>query len=263
VFAFQDKRQSVEIAFTDRFGGMSTGPYAELTLTVPTHPLALEQADRLTWEEEVGQNWRRVAQAMVRDEPKGQRPSDPGAPVRVFRLHQVHGADVVVVDDQSPPDEPAADGAVTATRGVILAARAADCVPVVLGDPGRNVVGVAHAGRKGVAAGVVPDVVAALGRLGADRVTAWIGPSACGRCYEVPADLREDVAAVVPQTWSETSWGTPALDLVAGVRAQLGAAGVDEVVELGRCTIEDSDFYSHRRQQGRAGRQAGLVWVRP
>jgi YfiH family protein len=268
VFAFQDKRQSVEVAFTDRFGGMSTGSYAELTLTVPSHPGAFEQADRSSWEAQVGDNWDLVAHAMRRGGPPqgneyDELPPDTPQVTRVFPLRQVHGADVVVVDGEDPPVEPEADGAVTATPGVILAARAADCVPVLFADPGKNVVGVAHAGRKGVVDGVVPNVVTALRALGAERMVAWIGPAVCGRCYEVPPDLRDEVAAVVPETWSETSWGTPALDLVAGVHAQLQASGVDDVVDLGRCTIEDDDFYSHRRQHGRAGRQAGLVWVRP
>ncbi|MDX6323787.1 MAG: purine-nucleoside/S-methyl-5-thioadenosine phosphorylase / adenosine deaminase [Nocardioidaceae bacterium] len=260
MFAFQDKRSAVEVAFTDRFGGRSAGPYAELTLTVPTDPGAVEQS--------VDENWDLVSHAMMRGgPPDGDNPFElpPGTPsvTRVFSMRQVHGARVLVVDGETPPNGSEADAAVTATPGVILAARAADCIPVLLADPDRNVVGGAHAGRVGVLAGVVPSAVAALRDLGAERLVAWIGPAACGRCYEVPATMREEVGAVLPETWSETSWGTPALDLVAGVQAQLRAAGVQEVVDLKRCTIEDADFYSHRRQHGVAGRHAGLVWVRP
>ena len=69
--------------------------------------------------------------------------------------------------------------------------------------------------------------------LGADEITAWIGPHVCGRCYEVPESMRAEVAAVVPESFAETSWGTPALDIGAGVRAQLARAGVT-VVEVGR-----------------------------
>jgi copper oxidase (laccase) domain-containing protein len=110
--------------------------------------------------------------------------------------------------------------------------------------------------------GVVPAALTALRRLGADELVAWVGPHACGRCYEVPASMRDEVAAAVPSTWSETSWGTPALDLAAGVDAQLRPA-VAEVVHLARCTIEDTAFYSYRREGRQAGRHAGLVWVRP
>ena len=267
MFAFQDKRSSVEVFFTDRFGGTSTGPYAELNLTLPPDlpaggsPGDTETADR------VAANWDVLTTAMARGRPpagEDARAARPGAgPARVVSLRQVHGADVLTVGDTEPPDGAEADAMVTATPGVVLAVRAADCVPVLLADPDRSLVGAAHAGRRGVEAGVVPNTVRALRELGASRLIGWIGPAACGRCYEVPAAMRDDVAAAVPQTWSETSWGTPALDLVAGVRAQLRDEQVDEVVEVGECTIENSDFFSHRRQSGVAGRQAGLIWVRP
>jgi hypothetical protein len=78
----------------------------------------------------------------------------------------------------------------------------------------------------------------------------------------VPSQLREEVAAAVPASWSETSWGTPALDLAAGIAAQLDGLAA-EVVDVDRCTIEDRDFYSYRRQGTRSGRHGGLVWVRP
>jgi polyphenol oxidase len=119
-----------------------------------------------------------------------------------------------------------------------------------------------HAGRAGLVAGVVPEAMAALAELGARRVTAWVGPRVCGRCYEVPARMREAVAGRQPEAWAETSWGTPALDIGAGVLAQLRAGGA-EVVDVARCTVEDTDFYSFRRQGPRSGRHAGLVWVRP
>ncbi|WP_395410310.1 laccase domain-containing protein [Cellulosimicrobium funkei] len=95
-----------------------------------------------------------------------------------------------------------------------------------------------------------------------DRVRAAVGPSACGRCYEVPAWMRDDVALARPATWSTTSWGTPALDLPAGVVADLVAAGVADVVRVPACTIEDERFFSHRRAARRGtttGRFAGLV----
>jgi copper oxidase (laccase) domain-containing protein len=93
-------------------------------------------------------------------------------------------------------------------------------------------------------------------------MTAWIGPHVCGACYEVPEQLRAEVAGVVPASFAETSWGTPALDIGAGVLAQLGAEGV-EVHDASRCTVEDDDLYSYRRQGTRSGRLAGLVWRRP
>ena len=156
----------------------------------------------------------------------------------------------------------------TAAPGVLLVVRAADCVPVLRSDPDRRVVGAAHAGRPGLVAGVVPHAVAALRELGARRLVAWVGPHVCGACYEVPDEMRADVAAVVPEAYAETSWGTPALDIGAGVVAQLRAAGEGldapvEVVTVDRCTREDDDLFSYRRQGVESGRLAGLVRVRP
>lgn len=185
----------------------------------------------------------------------------PGA--RAVRMHQVHGPEVAVVGGGGVGSEvglvEGVDALVTAEPDVALVTRAADCVPVLLADPTAGVVGAAHAGRAGVVSGVVPAAVAAMRRLGATDVRAWIGPAVCGGCYEVPADLREEVAAVVPATRAETTWGTPALDLVAGVRAQLGDAGVEDVELLARCTREDGGLHSYRRDGAAAGRLAGIV----
>jgi copper oxidase (laccase) domain-containing protein len=94
---------------------------------------------------------------------------------------------------------------------------------------------------------------------GATTIRAWIGPSICGSCYEVPGDLRAEVAAVVPATGSTTSWGTPALDLPAGVRSQLASLGVS-VEYSGACTLEQDGLFSYRRDK-QTGRFAGLVWA--
>lgn len=183
-----------------------------------------------------------------------------GAPPTVVTMHQVHGRRVLVVAGP-PADEPDCDALVTVQPGAVLSARAADCVPVLIADPDRGVVGAAHAGRTGMVAGVVPRTVATMRELGADELVAWIGPHACGRCYEVPADMRQAVADEIPAAWGETSWGTPSVDLGAGIAAQLETEGV-EVVTVGHCTIEDDRYYSYRRDKD-TGRQAGLIWVRP
>jgi copper oxidase (laccase) domain-containing protein len=83
----------------------------------------------------------------------------------------------------------------------------------------------------------------------------------CGACYEVPAGLQQEVTAVVPTSRATTTWGTPSLDLGAGVRAQLAAAGV-AVEDVSRCTRESEDLFSFRRDGERAGRHAGLVRLR-
>ncbi len=98
--------------------------------------------------------------------------------------------------------------------------------------------------------------------LGADglRVRAVVGPAICGRCYEVPHALRAEVGAVVPEAAATTSWGTPSLDLPAGVLAQLEAAGV-AARALPVCTREDPRLFSHRRD-GLTGRFAGVIATR-
>lgn len=247
MFAFRDQRRQVEVAFTDRSGGASTGSFAELNLAgVGADDPAL-----------VARNLDRVLEAFT---------GLPDTPVAAMR--QVHGRGVAVVD--APTDDPVtahddlpvADALVTTTPGLTLLVRVADCVPVLLADPGEGAVAAVHAGRSGLVAGVVPAAVAALGDLGARQLTAWIGPSICGRCYEVPASMRDDVCAVVPQAWAETSWGTPAVDVGAGVRAQLAETGI-QVVDAARCTRESTDLYSYRRDGDRSGRFAGLVRLRP
>jgi YfiH family protein len=157
---------------------------------------------------------------------------------------------------------PTGDALVTREPGTVLMVRVADCVPVLLADPGAGVVAAVHAGRPGMVAGVVPAAVAAMRSAGASDLHAGVGPHVCGACYEVPEEMRAEARAAVPEAYAETSWGTPALDIGAGVRAQLAAAGV-VTVDASRCTIEDEDLYSYRRQGKASGRLAGLVWVRP
>ena len=172
-----------------------------------------------------------------------------------YLMHQVHGT-VVHVVTQADGAFPDADALVTAEPGIALLARAADCVPVLLVAADGTVAAV-HAGREGVRRGVVP---AALAALGSDaQVRAWVGPHICGGCYEVPEEMRAEVAAVVPATHATTSWGTPALDLGAGVLAQLADAGVP-ATEVGGCAREDETLHSHRRDGAAAGRLAGVVW---
>jgi len=248
VFAFRDARGVVDVAFTDRHGGVSQGSFSSLNL-------AESGADDMAAVEE---NIRRVTEAFT-GTTAGQRP----APL-VARMHQVHGADVAVADATflSLGRPPASDGLVSTTPGVVLMVRVADCVPVLLADVATGVIGAAHAGRPGMVAGIVPATVQRMRSLGAQEIVAWVGPHVCGSCYEVPDAMRAEIAAIVPQAYSETSWGTPALDVGAGVRAQLGAEGVN-VIDADRCTIEDTDLFSHRRQKAGSGRLAGLVWVRP
>ena len=222
----------VDLAFTDRHGGVGVAPYDELDL-------ALEGGD------DAASNLRRVADHFA-----------PGATVADMR--QVHGTTVDVVEDRHRPGRPEADALVTTQADLLLVVRVADCLPVLLADPDAGVVGAVHAGRRGLAAGVASAAVTRMRDLGARSITAWLGPRICGACYEVPADLQAEVGALAPESVATTSWGTPSLDIGAGVRAQLEDQGV-QVVDVGACTRESTDLYSYRRDGAAAGRFAGLV----
>jgi polyphenol oxidase len=177
-------------------------------------------------------------------------------------LHQVHGAEVAVVDETTPTGAElrGVDGAVSTVPGRVLGVQTADCVPVLFA--GDDAVGVAHAGRAGVTFGVVEATIAALERAGQPRggLRVAVGPAIGGCCYEVPAELRDEVAGTHPAARATTSWGTPALDLPAAVTAVLEAAEVASVSHVGGCTRCDAEerWFSHRADPA-AGRQLGLV----
>ena len=185
----------------------------------------------------------------------------------VGAVHQVHGRDVVTLESTRPLRGAGLDGDLVDADAVLLdrpgaaVARAADCVPIGIADLDAPRGAVVHAGRVGLVAGVVPAAVAALRAAGATRMRAWVGPRACGHCYEVPEAMAAEVDAMVPGTRSRTSWDTPALDIGAGVMAQLAAEGVD-VVDVGGCTIEDPRHHSYRRDGEAAGRHGVVVVVR-
>jgi YfiH family protein len=236
----------VELAFTDRHGGVSAAPYDSLNLgwAGGDDPQAMSENHRLLMADFA-----------------------PGDGVeRLAEVGQVHGSDVLRVGPDGPRHDVhghlhgIGDGLVTAEPGVTLAVRAADCVPVLLADAEAGVIGACHCGRPGVVAGIVAATVDSMREHGASSITAWIGPHVCGRCYEVPEAMRDDVAAVEPDTWATTSWGTPSLDVGAGVRAQLEREDV-VVVDLSVCTMESPDLFSYRREGPRSGRQAGLVRI--
>jgi YfiH family protein len=178
-------------------------------------------------------------------------------------MHQVHGAVVAHVVDAGAGRTPTCDALYTSQPGVSLLARAADCVPVLLADPATGWIAAVHSGRAGLVEGVVPATIAALREKGAEPRVAWIGPHVCGACYEVPAEMQDEVAAIVPESRSTTSRGTAALDLGAGVRAQLAAAGIADVRLVGACTREDPTWPSHRRDAAAATRFAGVIWSHP
>ncbi|MFI8998188.1 peptidoglycan editing factor PgeF [Streptomyces sp. NPDC053542] len=237
-----DDASGARFAFTDRWGGVSAAPYAELNLggAVGDDPQAVRTNREL------------AAKSLGLD------------PADVVWMNQVHGRDVAVVDGpwRDGTEVPCVDAVVTSRRGLALAVLTADCTPVLLADPVAGVAGAAHAGRPGLVAGVVPATVEAMTALGADpgRIAAYTGPAVCGRCYEVPEAMRAEVAAAVPEARATTSWGTPAVDVVAGVAAQLARCGVRVREHSHICTLESADHFSYRRDRT-TGRLASYVWL--
>ncbi|MDI9834257.1 peptidoglycan editing factor PgeF [Streptomyces sp. KAU_LT] len=237
----RDTVSGAHFAFTDRWGGVSAAPYEELNLggAVGDDPEAVR------------------ANREIAAKSLGLGPAD------VVWMNQVHGTDVAVVDGPwGDAPVPEVDAVVTARRGLALAVLTADCVPVLLADPVAGIAAAAHAGRPGMVAGVVPAAVRAMISLGADpaRIVARTGPTVCGRCYEVPGEMRAEVAAVEPAAHAETSWGTPAVDVAAGVHAQLTRLGVRDREQSPVCTRESADHFSYRRDRT-TGRLAGYVWL--
>ena len=212
------------VLFTSRRGGVSEGPYASLNLGP----------------------WTADDPAHVAANRERVRALAGGA--RLAQGHQVHGTRVVV--DATGAED--ADGQVTTDPEGAPIVLVADCLPIALVAP--EAVGALHAGWRGLADGIVAQGVGALRRAGASRVAAAVGPGARGCCYAVGDGLR-------------TAFGTSGetLDLAAIAAGQLAAAGVDEVHDTGLCTICATDedgprFFSHRRDGGVTGRQAGVVW---
>lgn len=174
-------------------------------------------------------------------------------------LHQVHGARVVAVERPGAGTGEAADAAVTAAAGAVLAVMTADCAPVAMASP-EGLIGVAHAGWKGLRAGVVEATVQSMRRLGATRIEAVIGPCIQPCCYAFGED---DLAGLEsrfgPRVRSCDRSGAPALDLPAGVGAALHNAGASLVGASGTCTGCSEGFWSWRT--GRTNRrQATIVW---
>jgi polyphenol oxidase len=217
--------------FTTRRGGVSTGPYASLNL------------GRLTADDGANVDENRIRVAAMTGAPRE----------RFLYGRQVHGATVRRATEPPGPARPPAeeDGQATALRSHPALVFTADCTPLLLAAPGA--VATIHAGWRGVAAGIVEEGLAALREVGgAGPVTALIGPAARGCCYEVGEEVHAHFAAY------DARRGERNLDLPSVIAGHLGDA---EVHDTGLCTMCWSGlFFSHRRDGGVTGRQAGVVW---
>ena len=239
--------QAVHALVTTRNGGGSRGDRA----TMDVGPARLDELDEAARARVIA-NRRRLQRFL------------PAPPVW---LEQVHGIDVVVVDATNLAElratPPAADAAVTRVREVPLAVRVAECLPVLLCDDAASVIGVAHAGWRGLAGGVVE---ATLARMDVDAscVHAWLGPAIGPDAFEVGDDVRD---AFRSRNAADEAWFRPhangkwLADLRALARARLRRAGVRSVAGLDACTFADAArFFSWRRDRS-AGRLAALAWL--
>ena len=225
----------VHALITTRDGGVSSGKFASLNLSV-----------------RVGDDPRRVARnrAILR----ACLPAEPAW------VKQVHGTAVIDAARATPDAE--ADGIVTQTPGRVCAVMVADCLPVLLSDREGKSVGIAHAGWRGLAGGIVENVVQAMGVPSRD-VIAYIGPGIGARRYEVGEDVRRafvDRDPAAARSFAPRQDGKYLVDLCALARQRLAAAGVAGIHGGGFCTASEERFFSFRRDQT-TGRMAGLIWL--
>jgi hypothetical protein len=228
--------QRVRALVTTRNGGVSRGPYGSLNIGSRVGDDA----------HAVGEN-RALIRAVLPSEPKW--------------LQQVHGIEVVQADRAE--GETTADAAFTREAGVVCAVQVADCLPVLLCDREGSTVAAAHAGWRGLSAGVLEQTVAALGCPPADLI-AWLGPAIGPLKFEVGADVFETFTIADPAAsldFEQLREGKWLANLYALARRRLSRAGVTAVFGGGLCTVSDpARFFSHRRD-GLTGRQGAFIWI--
>lgn len=182
-------------------------------------------------------------------------------PAEPLWLRQVHGTTVVDAAVASPGSE--ADGAVAFSPGEVLAIMTADCLPVLLADSEAKAVGIAHAGWRGLADGVIESTVSRLG-VPADRLVAFLGPAIGAARYEVGPEVREVFVSRDPAATAAFAPGRPgkySADLYLLARQRLAKTGIMAVFGGGYCTYSEVDrFFSYRRD-GPTGRMASLIWI--
>ncbi|MGH8206417.1 MAG: peptidoglycan editing factor PgeF [Steroidobacteraceae bacterium] len=223
-----------------RGGGCSRAPYASFNLAL-----------------HVGDNPRDVIENRRRLRTQLALPSEP------LWLSQVHGTHVVDADSSVCPPLPQADGAVTRRPGRVLAVLVADCLPVLFARQDGSAVAIAHAGWRGLAAGVLEATVAALGGAG-ETLQAWLGPAIGPDHFEVGEEVRH--ALGLQDTQADSAFrrnprGRWQCDLHALTRRRLAGLGVRSVHGERRCSYaQQRSFYSYRRD-GVTGRMAALIWL--
>jgi purine-nucleoside/S-methyl-5'-thioadenosine phosphorylase / adenosine deaminase len=232
--------RAVRAGFTLRGGGVSAAPFD--TLNVGAHVGDSAAA--------VSENRRRVRQLL-------RLPEEPAW------LEQVHGTAVADLDARDAARVSTADAVVTREKGRVCVVQVADCLPVLLAARNASAVAVAHAGWRGLAAGVLEATVTKLG-MAPVELTAWLGPAISARHFEVGGEVRAAFLAHDPDAagaFAVNAHGRWQCDLLALARRRLAALGVSEVCGGSWCTYaEPARFFSFRRD-GRCGRMAALIWL--
>jgi YfiH family protein len=225
---------------TLRTGGVSDAPYAALNLA--THVGDAPAS--------VGENRHRLRSELAL----------PGEPLW---LEQVHGTRVLDADAAGALKHAPADAAITRQRDRVLAVLVADCLPVLLATRAGDAIGVAHAGWRGLAGGVIERVVEALGAAPA-QLQAWLGPAISAAHFEVGFEVRAAFVsrhAAAAGCFSANARGRWQCDLSGLARLRLEALGVHSIHDSALCTASDAQrFFSYRRD-GHTGRMAALLWI--
>jgi YfiH family protein len=232
----------VGAAFTTRIGGVSEAPWD--SFNVASH---------------VGDEPGSVARNRARLRALLDLPADPSW------LSQVHGVEVSDLDVGAASSAPVtADAAFARVPGRVCVVMVADCLPVLFASRDGEVVAAAHAGWRGLAAGVLERTVAAMGVPGT-QLTAWLGPTISRRHFEVGEEVRAAFLATdrgAADFFAANDRGRWQADLAGLARHRLAALGLTDISGGGWCTFADRPrFYSHRRD-GKGGRMAALIWKR-
>ncbi len=234
---------AVRALVTTRNGGVSAAPYASMNLGVASPPRA--HGDRA---EAVVENRRRL-RAFLPDEP--------------VWLSQIHGDCVARLGRQPPLAPIVADASVTRVPGIVCAVLIADCMPVLLASRDGSIVGIAHAGWRGLAAGVIEAAIRAMD-VDASDIVAWLGPAIGPRAFEVGADVRAAFCTTDPgaaAAFTPLRKGKWLADLYALARRRLERARVHDVAGGAYCTHSDSARFFSFRRDGETGRMAATIWI--
>lgn len=244
---------SVPHAFSTRAGGVSRGPFASLNLGNPNPVPGGHARDPVA---NMDENFRRITHAI-------------GCEGReIVQVYQVHGGAAHVVHRGAPthtgPGDTRADAIVTDDPGRVLCVRVADCAPVLIASGDGRVVAAVHAGWRGVIANVTTAAIAEMAKLGAQNLSAAVGPCISLENFEVGPEVAAEFLRVfgddAPVRPSPRSDEKKHIDLKACLERQLRAAGVERVEVLPHCTVRDRElFYSHRRDEGLTGRMGAFI----